>query len=399
MTARALVLGLILAAAAGAEEARPPYLGARLADADGGVRIEGVVPDAPAAAAGLRAGDVVVRFAGTEVANAGALLARLREARPGQTVELTFRRDGREATAAVKLAVHPQTLLERPDDSPGLHAVAVERDLSYAFGDAAAHERRKLNLFLPKIEGAFPIVLWIHAGAWSYGDRARETALAMRFAERGVGFAPMSYRLSSRVWNEPGASTDGVKHPAHAEDCALAFAWLKKRFPDHPLFLAGHSCGAHLAALLGTDARYLKAHGLALTDIGGVIALGGGYDLVEYHALLAHGLDGQPGLGQEKADAHLHWIFGATKREWIAASPTTYLAGCETPMLIVAEKGAAMTRYTRDFEDAVIAAGVKTIRFRYALDRSHDQTTPLMSRKAPDPIRDEAIAFIRAHAR
>jgi acetyl esterase/lipase len=230
-------------------------------------------------------------------------------------------------------------------------AVTVERDLSYVVGDAPAHERHKLNLFLPETEGRYiargrlekvvdpdPIVLWIHAGAWSYGDRAGETALAMRFAERGIGFAAMSYRLSSRFWNEPAAPKEGFRHPAHAEDCAMAFAWLRKRFPGSPLFLSGHSCGAHLAALLALDPRYLAKHGLEVAEIRGVIPVGGGYDLVKYHAILANGLDGEPGLGKDKADAHLKWIFGDTEADWVAASPTSYLKGCKTPMLVVAER-------------------------------------------------------------
>ncbi|MFI5403329.1 MAG: alpha/beta hydrolase, partial [Planctomycetota bacterium] len=277
--------------------------------------------------------------------------------------------------------------------------VTVERDLSYVLGDAPPHERHKLDLFLPRVDGPCPIVLWIHAGAWSYGERARETALAMRFAERGVGFAAMSYRLSSRVWNEPAAPKEGFRHPAHAEDCAMAFAWLSKRFPESPLFLSGHSCGAHLAALLALDPSYLAKHGLGVAEIRGVIAIGGGYDLVKYHAILADGLDGEPGLGKERADAHLKWIFGDTEADWVAASPTTWLKGCKTPMLVVAEREPSMRRYTSDFEDAVKGAGVTSIRFRYAEDRTHGESSPLMSRKAADPVRDEAIGFVREHAR
>lgn len=378
---------------------RAGYLGAQLEAVEGGVRIAQVVPDAPGARAGLVAGDVIVRLGDANVATVADLVARVREAGAGANLDVVVLRDGAKTTLSLELGVHPRVLLEEPDTSPGLHTVGVERDLPYVLGDAAAHERHKLNLFLPKTDGKFPIVLWIHAGAWSYGDRSGETALAMRFAERGVGFAPLSYRLSSKVWNEPGASTEGFLHPAHADDCAMAFAWLRKRFPGHPLFLAGHSCGAHLGALLGMDPRYLKKHGLGLDAVRGVIAIGGGYDLVKYHAILAHGLAGQPGLGPEKADAHLRWIFGETESDWIAASPTTYLKGCKTPMLIVGEKGVSMRRYTKDFEEAVKAAGVTSIRFRYADDRTHGQSTPLMSRKEPDPIRDEAIAFVREHAR
>jgi acetyl esterase/lipase len=179
----------------------------------------------------------------------------------------------------------------------------------------------------------------------------------------------------------------------------MAFAWLRKRFPESPLFLSGHSCGAHLAALLALDPRYLAKHGLRVAEIRGVVAIGGGYDLVKYHAILANGLDGEPGLGEERADAHLKWIFGDTEADWVAASPTTYLTGCRVPMLVIAEREPSMRRYTRDFEDAARAAGVASIRFRYAEDRTHGESSPLMSRKAPDPVRDEVIAFVRELAR
>lgn len=365
---------------------RAGYLGAQLVDVEAGVQLARVTPDSPAAEAGLQSGDVVVG-AGT----VAGFAAKLRAAGAGARLELEVRRGDETRKLTVILAVHPQVLLEEPDTSPGMLAVKVTRDLSYFSGDGAAHERHKLNLFEPVTDQPFPVVLWIHAGAWSYGDRSGETALAMRFAERGVGFAAISYRLSSKFWNEPSAPKEGVKHPAHAEDCALAFAWLRKRFPGHPLFLSGHSCGAHLAALLAMDPRFLKRHGLALDEIRGVVAIGGAYDLVKYHAALA----GENGLGKAKADAHLTWIFGDTEKEWIEASPATYLEGCTMPMVIVGEKGQGMRIYHEDFRAAVTKAGVTSIRFVEADDRSHGQSTPFMSRKEPDPVRDMMIEFVR----
>jgi len=44
--------------------------------------------------------------------------------------------------------------------------------------------------------------------------------------------------------------------------------------------LMGHSAGAHLVALVGTDERYLSAAGLGFADIAGVIPIdGAGYDV------------------------------------------------------------------------------------------------------------------------
>jgi acetyl esterase/lipase len=47
------------------------------------------------------------------------------------------------------------------------------------------------------------------------------------------------------------------------------------------MFVGGHSAGGHLAALLGTDEQYLKAEGLSLADVRGVIACSGVYRIPE----------------------------------------------------------------------------------------------------------------------
>jgi hypothetical protein len=59
-----------------------------------GVRIQGVRTGSPAEAAGLRAGDVIVEFDGSPVANLEEFSALLFAARPGQRVEIEALRDG-----------------------------------------------------------------------------------------------------------------------------------------------------------------------------------------------------------------------------------------------------------------------------------------------------------------
>jgi S1-C subfamily serine protease len=59
-----------------------------------GVRIQGVRRASPAERAGLRGGDVIVEFEGTELANLEDLAAVLRQARSGQEVQIVVVRDG-----------------------------------------------------------------------------------------------------------------------------------------------------------------------------------------------------------------------------------------------------------------------------------------------------------------
>jgi putative serine protease PepD len=70
---------------------------------NGGARIIQVVPDGPAAAAGLRAGDVVVAVDGTSVASMDALIASLASHDSGDQVRLTYTRNGTRHTATATL--------------------------------------------------------------------------------------------------------------------------------------------------------------------------------------------------------------------------------------------------------------------------------------------------------
>ncbi len=72
-----------------------------------GVAVAQVTPRTPAAAAGLRPGDVIVAFDGKAVTSAAQLVNRLDEHKVGDTVRLTVQRDGKpvEVTATLKAGV------------------------------------------------------------------------------------------------------------------------------------------------------------------------------------------------------------------------------------------------------------------------------------------------------
>lgn len=134
--------------------------------------------------------------------------------------------------------------------------VDVVRDLQYFEGPEAHSEKHKLDLYLPMEDLSAPIILWIHAGAWSMGGRESESKLAMRFAERGVGVAAMSYRLSRPHLPGANSKTSEVKHPEHIKDVARAFSWLKNNLAkfgdeDRNVFVGGHSSKPSFPTLLG----------------------------------------------------------------------------------------------------------------------------------------------------
>lgn len=80
-----------------------PWIGVWLGDAvDGGVRIARVVPDGPAAAAGLEAGDVIVEVDGTPVPSEERLGLLLGERRAGDVIRLAVLRGGESVTLPVR---------------------------------------------------------------------------------------------------------------------------------------------------------------------------------------------------------------------------------------------------------------------------------------------------------
>ena len=121
-----------------------------------------------------------------------------------------------------------------------------------------------------------PLIVFVHGGGWTRGDKDNATGAPKiaHFVAQGYAFATLNYRLV------PAA---GVEQQA-ADVCA-ALAMLKAdaaRLHIDParIVLMGHSAGAQLVALVGTDPRYLAAAGLSMADVRGVIALdGAAYDV------------------------------------------------------------------------------------------------------------------------
>ncbi|HZX91065.1 MAG TPA: trypsin-like peptidase domain-containing protein [Rudaea sp.] len=80
---------------------------AKAATAQAGVIVQGVYPDSPAASAGLRAGDVILRLNDEQVSGQLDLYNREASIPPGSKVQLAGLRDGNPFTVEVKLGERP----------------------------------------------------------------------------------------------------------------------------------------------------------------------------------------------------------------------------------------------------------------------------------------------------
>ncbi len=83
---------------------------ARKASIPGGARIERVVRDSPAHAAGLAKQDIIIAIDDKPVTSMSALVLSLRDRHPGQVITLTYLRADKRSTISVELGKRPRNL-------------------------------------------------------------------------------------------------------------------------------------------------------------------------------------------------------------------------------------------------------------------------------------------------
>lgn len=153
-----------------------------------------------------------------------------------------------------------------------------------------------------------PVVVFFYGGAWQHGERAQYRFVARQLARHGVLVVVPDYRTYPRS-TFPGFIEDGARAVEAVRAGAPGWGGDPRR-----IFLAGHSAGAQIAALLATDPRYLRRQGMAVSDIAGVIGLSGPYDFV---------------IGGK-----LRPVFGPPAR-WPDAQPVNFVDGDEPPFLLI----------------------------------------------------------------
>ena len=70
---------------------------------DSGVAVIEVVASSPAAKAGLQKGDIITKLEGTKVGTVAKLRYELYKHAPGDKIDVTYNRDGKEYTTQIKL--------------------------------------------------------------------------------------------------------------------------------------------------------------------------------------------------------------------------------------------------------------------------------------------------------
>ncbi len=200
-----------------------------------------------------------------------------------------------------------------------------------------------------------PLVIFVHGGGWKRGskDNAASRYAPEHFTKAGYVYASIDYRL-----------VPSVKVEDQAEDVARAVKALvddAKKLGIDPsrVVLTGHSAGAHLVALVGTDERYLRKAGLSFANVRGVIPNdGAAYDVPNQMAQSGNFM--KPTYEQ---------AFGTDPARQKALSPTLHAAAPNAPSFllihVMRKDGIAQNK---GLEAALKAAGTRVERQEFPGD-------------------------------
>jgi acetyl esterase/lipase len=184
--------------------------------------------------------------------------------------------------------------------------ILVERDIVFA-----PEFDLELDVYRPdRVNVDAPVVVFVYGGSWRNGERSWVAFVGRALAKRGAIVVIPDYRKAP-----------DVAYPAFVEDGAKAVAWARAhsaRLGGRPerLHVMGHSAGAHIAAMIAIDARFLAREGMAPRDLAGLIGLAGPYDFL-------------PITGDK-----LREVFGPT-HDHPASQPVNFVDGDEPPALLL----------------------------------------------------------------
>jgi acetyl esterase/lipase len=246
----------------------------------------------------------------------------------------------------------------------------VERHLDLPYGE---DPRQQLDVIAPRTGENLPVVVFWYGGSWTAGRKSEYRFVGDALAKRGVVTVLADYRLYPQV-----------TFPLFDEDGAEAVAWVEHHVreyrgdPSH-LILMGHSAGAHTAAFLALNHRFLRRFGADPKDIVGLVGLSGTYVLV-------------PDSDAMRAAFPPPY----TIKNW---QPIQYVDSCAPPTLLLhglADKEVS-PRQAIELRDALERAHVPVHLHLYA-HRGHGDTIASFAPVARwrTPALADSVAFIRS---
>jgi len=249
------------------------------------------------------------------------------------------------------VAFFPVTVYAEGDagTSPGLET----KDLYYGEGELAPGEKpdpqNTLDVYLPRGNGPWPVVVFVHGGGWAFGDKEDIYLMPEFFVSNDISFVSINYRLR---WEYT------VYH--QLEDIVTAIKWIVRNretygFNQQKIILMGYSSGGHLVSLVASNESFLSSVDLSFSNITAAIP-------IETKAFDVKRQIEETGNFLESR--HLSLIFGTKPEVWAAASPINHIQPGKQhpPFIIMHRRGASSaTLQSNAFAKKLVAAAATAI--------------------------------------
>ena len=174
----------------------------------------------------------------------------------------------RQYNARAAVPDHPAFISRwRADSERTRKSLAAEIDVS--FGETRSE---RLDFIRAGHPGA-PLLIFIHGGYWRSLDKGDFSFLAQPFVASNANVAVVNYGLA------PGTSMEEM-----VRQLLRAVSWLYKNaaamgFDAQRIVIAGHSAGAHLAAMMAAAEWEKWDPALPANVVRGIVCISGLYDL------------------------------------------------------------------------------------------------------------------------
>ena len=190
--------------------------------------------------------------------------------------------------------------------------VGIVRDVSYG-----SDEDQRFDAYIPAGVKDAPVIVMVHGGAWSLGDKAAKAVVenkVARWVPKGFILISANYRLLPKT-DPLEQARDIARAVAAAQDKAASWGGDRSKF-----ILMGHSAGAHLVSLLAS-APALSSQLVSTPWLGTVALDSAALDIVK--------------IMETKHARFYDRAFGKTSEYWKSASPFHAMSGAGQPILVV----------------------------------------------------------------
>lgn len=174
-----------------------------------------------------------------------------------------------------------------------------------------ATKYQTLDVYRPNDTSLAPVILYVHGGAWAFGDKKDVHVKPNYFTHNGFAFVSVNYRLR---WE--------YKVYDQVVDLVSAIEWIQEHGAEFGLdadriVMMGSGAGGHLVSLVMADPSYLRAEGINGEGIRAVVSIDStSYDIPRV----------MKELGSFIERRQHEVVFTSNESIWHAASPQTHVS-------------------------------------------------------------------------